>query len=84
MTEDDIDRLFGYSRSKSKGREQLGGVEVIQMNTYGEDRIRGRTEFTASPKAKPIKKDFANSCTFLRIDDAEDKLMSGMTNTQLT
>jgi hypothetical protein len=76
MTEEDIDRLFNKSKSKSRVDTQPTRINT-KTNITELQPVKTEMHPIVVRVPRPIK-DFANSVKFLKMDDSTDKLLNGM------
>ena len=76
MTEEDIDRLFNKSKSKSRVETHPSRIDT-KPNIIEQPIIKTEIHPIEERVPRPIK-DFANSVKFLKLDDSSDKLLNGM------
>jgi hypothetical protein len=76
MTEEDIDRLFNKSKSKTRVDTHPTRIDT-KPNLTEIQLIKTEMHPIEERAPRPIK-DFANSVKFLKLDDSTDKLLNGM------
>ncbi len=86
MTEEDIDRLFNRSKSKSRVETNPSVIPARLDTLHSRINRANRTEtqplktemrVIEERMARPVK-DFANSVKFLKLEDSTDKLLNGL------
>jgi hypothetical protein len=76
MTEEDIDRLFNKSKSKSRVDTHPTRIDT-KTNITELQPVKTEMHPIEERVPRPVK-DFANSVKFLKLDDSTDKLLNGM------